>query len=79
MGTKAGVALGCHKTIVLNGYGWTRQRFSAEGILGRERLQRVQKFRLRCHDFEPNLLVGVVLKHIGAGGFGFDFWAGTGR
>ena len=36
-------------------------------------------FRLRCHDFESNRLVGVVLKHIGAGGFGFDFLAGTGR
>ena len=39
VGTKAGVVLWCHKDIVLNGYGWTRQRFSAEGILGRERLQ----------------------------------------
>ena len=39
-------------------------------------MQRRQIFRLRCHDFEPNRLVGVVVKHIGAGGFGFDFWAG---
>ena len=34
------------------------------------------------NNFEPNLPVGVVVKHIaiGAGGFGwFDFWAGTGR
>ena len=30
-------------------------------------------------NFEPNRLDGVVVKHIGAGGFGFDFWAGTGR
>ena len=32
-------------------------------------------------NFEPNRLVGVVVKHIaiGAGGFGFDFWARTGR
>ena len=29
--------------------------------------------RLRCHKFEPNRLVGVVVKHIGAGGLGFDF------
>ena len=38
-------------------------------------------FRLRCHNFEPNRQVGVVVKHIaiGAGGFGFDFWAGTDR
>ena len=79
MGTKAGVVLSCHKGIVFNGYGWTRQRFSAEGILGREWLQRRQMFRLRCHDLEPNRLVGVVLKHIGAGGFGFDFRADTGR
>ena len=80
MGTKTGVVL-CHKHIVLNGYNWTRQRFSAEGILGRERLQRMQIFRLRCHHFEPNRPVGVVVKHIaiGAGGFGFDFWVGTGR
>ena len=59
--------------IVLNGYGCTRQRFSAEGILGRERLQRRQMFRLRCYNFEPNRLVGVVVKHIGAGGFGSIF------
>ena len=60
---------------------WTRQRFSAEDILGRERLQRMQIFRLRCHNFEPNRPVGGGVKHIaiGAGGFGFDFWAGTGR
>ena len=40
----------------------------------------MQVFRLRCHNFEPNWPVGVVVKHIaiGAGGFGFDFWAGTG-
>ena len=38
---KAGVVVMSHKDIVLNGYGWTRQRFSAEGILGRERLQLV--------------------------------------
>ena len=54
MGTKAGVVLWCHKDIVLNGYGWTGQRFSAEGIIGRERLQRRQIIRLRCHNFEPN-------------------------
>ena len=40
MGTvKAGVVLWWHKAIVLNGCGWTfwtRQRFSTEGILGRE-------------------------------------------
>ena len=53
-----GVVLRCHKDIVLNGYGWTRQRFSAEGILGRERLQRRQIIHLRCHNFEPNRLVG---------------------
>ena len=79
MGTKAGIVLRCHKDIVLNGYGWTRQRFKGEGILGRERLQRRHIIRLRCHNFEPNLLVGVVVKDIGAGGFGFDFWARTGR
>ena len=64
-----------YKDIVPNGYGWTRQRFSAEGILGRERLQRMQIFCLRCHNFEPNRPVGVVVKHIaiGAGGFGFRF------
>ena len=35
----------------------------------------MQIFRLRRHNFEPNLPVGVVVKHIaiGAGGFGFDF------
>ena len=39
--------------IVFNGYqGWTTQRSSAGGILGREWLQRRQMFRLRCHDFE---------------------------
>ena len=64
--------------LVAPGYGCTRQRFSAEGIVGRERLRRRQIFRLRCYDFEPNRLVGVVVTHIGAGGFGFDFWAGTG-
>ena len=64
MGIKAGVVLRCHKAIVLNGYGWTRQRFSAEGILGRERLQRIQIFRLRCHNFKANRPVGVELKHI---------------
>ena len=64
MGTKARVGLSCHKDIVLNGYGGTRQRFSAEGILGRERLQRMLIFRLRCHNFEPNRPVGVVVKHI---------------
>ena len=42
-------------------------------------LQRRQLFPLRCHDFESNRLVGVVVKYIGAGGFGLDFWAGTGR
>ena len=75
MGTKAGVVLSYHKDIVLNGYGWTRQRFGAEGIPGRERLQRMQIFRLQCHNFEPNRPVGVVVKHIaiGAGGFRFDF------
>ena len=52
MGTKAGVVLWCHKDIVLNGYGWTRQRFRAEDIVGREWLQRRQIFRLRCHDFD---------------------------
>ena len=30
-------------------------------------------------DFEPNRLVGVMVQHIGAGGFGFDFWASIGR
>ena len=52
-----------------------------EGILGIERLQRMQIFRLRCHNFEPNRPAGVVVKHIAIGtvGFGFDFWAGTGR
>ena len=36
----------------------------------------MQIFRLRCHNFEPNRPVGVVVKHIaiGAGGFGFDSW-----
>ena len=34
---------------------------SAEGILGRERLQRMQIFRLRCHNFEPKRPVGVVV------------------
>ena len=58
---------------------WTRQRFSAEGILEREWLQRRQIIRLRCHNFEPNRPVGVVVKDIGAGGFGFDFWARTGH
>ena len=54
---------------------------SAEGILGKERLQRMQILRMRCHNFEPNRPVGVMVKHIaiGAGGFGFDFWAGTCR
>ena len=55
---------------------WTRQRFSAEDILGRERLQCMQIFRLRRHNFEPNRPVGVVVKHIaiiGPGGFEFDF------
>ena len=35
----------------------------------------MQIFRLRCHNFEPNPPVVVVVKHtaIGAGGFGFDF------
>ena len=81
MGTKAGVVLRCHEDIVLNDYGWTSQRFSAEDILGREWLQRMQIFCLRCHNFEPNWPVGEVVKHIaiGAGGFAFDFWAGTGR
>ena len=81
MDTKAGVVLRCHKDIVLKGYAWTKQRFSAEGILGRERLQRMQIFRLRCHNFEPNRPVGVVVKHIaiGAEGVGFNFWAGTDR
>ena len=49
MGTvKPGVVLLCHKAIVLNRYGWTKQRFSTEGILGREwlQLQRRQIFRL---------------------------------
>ena len=47
----------------------------------RERLQRMQIFHLRCHNFEPNRPAGVVVKHIaiGEGGFGFDFWAGTDR
>ena len=31
---------------------WTPQRSSAEGILGREWMQRWQMFRLRCHNFE---------------------------
>ena len=59
--------------MVLNGYGWTRQRFSAEGILGRERLQRRQIIRLRCHNFEPNRPVSVVVKHIAIGAGGFRF------
>ena len=73
--------LDCAQYTTLNGYSWTRQRFSAEGILEREWLQRRQIIRLRCHDFEPNRLVGVVVKHIAisAGGFAFDFWAHTGR
>ena len=51
--TKAGVLLWCHKAIVLKGYhGWTKQRSSAEGILVREWMQRRQKFRLQCHNFE---------------------------
>ena len=34
---KAGVVLWCHEAIVFNGYqGWTTQRSSAGGILGRE-------------------------------------------
>ena len=75
MGAKAGVVLWCRKDIVLYGYGWTRQRFSAAGILGRERLQRKQIFRLRCHEFEPNRPVGVVIEliAIGAGGWGSIF------
>ena len=32
--------------------GWTTQRSSAGGILGREWLQRRRRFRLRCHNFE---------------------------
>ena len=54
MGTvKAGVVLWCHEAIVFNGYQcWTTQRSSAEGILGREWLQRRRMFRLRCHNFE---------------------------
>ena len=42
----------CHQAIVLKGYhGWTTQRSSAGGILGREWLQRRRMFRLRCHNF----------------------------
>ena len=32
--------------------GWTRQRFSAEGILGRKWWQRREIVRWRCHCFE---------------------------
>ena len=66
----------CDLIIILNSYRWTKQRFSAEGIVGREWLQRLHIFRLRCHDFEPNRPVGEVVKHIdiGAGGFGFGFF-----
>ena len=50
---KAGVVLWCHKAVVLKGYhGWTKQRSSAEGFLGREGLQRRRVFRLRCHNFK---------------------------
>ena len=50
-----GAVVWWHKAIVLNGRGWTlwtRQRFSTEGILGREWLQRRQIIRLQCHNFE---------------------------
>ena len=50
---KAGVVLKCHEAIVLNDYqGWTTQRSSAGGILGREWLQHRRMFCLRCHNFE---------------------------
>ena len=49
---KAGVVLQCHKASVLNGYGWARQRLSADGVSGREWLQRWQMLGLRCHNFE---------------------------
>ena len=50
---KARVVLWCHEAIVLNGYhGWTTQRSSAEGILGRKWMERKHMFRLRCHNFE---------------------------
>ena len=41
----------------------------------------MQMLRMRCHNFEPNRPVGVMVKHIaiGAGGFGFDFWASPSR
>ena len=43
---KAGVVLWCHKDIVFKGYhGWTKQRSSARGILGKEWMQRWQMFR----------------------------------
>ena len=50
---KTGVVLKCHEAIVFNGYqGWTTQRYSAGGILGREWLQRRRMFRLQCDNFE---------------------------
>ena len=58
------------------------QRSTAGGILGREWLQRRQMFHLRCHIFELIKPASLGLTKdiaIGAGGFGFNFWAGTGR
>ena len=71
MGTKTGVVCDVIKTLFSTAM--AGQDNVSAGILGR--------FRLRCHNFEPNRPVGVVVKHIaiGAGGFGFDFWAGTDR
>ena len=68
----------CHQAIVLNGYqGWTTQRSSAGGILGREWLQRRRMFRLRCHNFElvnQTSQLGLTKDiAIGSGGFGFLF------
>ena len=54
-------------------HGWTTQRSSAGGIFRREWLLHKQMFRLRCH----NLLTKDIA--VGAGGFGFNFWAGSGR
>ena len=56
---------------------------SAQRHSWKERLQRRQILRMRCHNFEQNrpIGVGLMVKHIaiGAGGFGFDFWPSTDR
>ena len=45
-------------------------------FLGRKWMQRRQMFRLRCHGFEQTSVLGLTKDiAIGAGGFGFNFWA----